>query len=552
MNEITRIHIAKTPYDIEVPAKKELEKYIKSLELYTQDADVLADIEIRITELLAEQGVVAGSVISSKDVAAVRTKLGEPYEFANDETDITVGPEATTTSRRFYRSLDDAVLGGVLSGLAAFLKINPLWVRLGFIIVLFVSFGFAAFVYLLLWIITPAARTATEKLQLAGKEVTVESIRALNVSQELTPRNKVAPVVQRILTIGLGTLSLIAAVVVATGTVGMVAASMTATENFNREISTFVGFNDNYWLVMSVFIIIIFGLLLLTALFSLIAYGFYARKATKRMIVSAIIITVLGIASATAAFGITASQSWRVASETRSMVRDTNVKLPSNFANVTSLNVTLDDENSRDEIRYPSVFPVVKYVVEEGPARYEFSALPTTKLAVNTEGSEATVALTIPKSYRNSFVQPTLTIYGPALQKVTSESLQFDYSGTTQAALQIQSKTGSSITVNGTYEKVEVSGEGMVDITSSAVAGLSVQSEKDLTVNAGTVRDLNVTQPEVCALTYSGYDSSNRVSVAGITSNTMTYNGKSLPAASNKTNCGEVIVGEPEINNSGY
>ena len=31
MNEITRIHIAKVAYDIEVSAKKELEKYIKSL-----------------------------------------------------------------------------------------------------------------------------------------------------------------------------------------------------------------------------------------------------------------------------------------------------------------------------------------------------------------------------------------------------------------------------------------------------------------------------------------------------------------------------------------
>ena len=52
MNEITRIHIAKTAYDIEIAAKKQLEKYIKSLETYTQDSDVLTDIEIRMTELL--------------------------------------------------------------------------------------------------------------------------------------------------------------------------------------------------------------------------------------------------------------------------------------------------------------------------------------------------------------------------------------------------------------------------------------------------------------------------------------------------------------------
>jgi hypothetical protein len=32
MKEITRIHIAKKAYDIELDAKKQLEKYLKSLE----------------------------------------------------------------------------------------------------------------------------------------------------------------------------------------------------------------------------------------------------------------------------------------------------------------------------------------------------------------------------------------------------------------------------------------------------------------------------------------------------------------------------------------
>ena len=79
MKEITRIHLAKTAYDIEVTAKKQLEKYITSLESYTQDADVLADVEIRMTELLAERKVQPGGVIAADDVAAIRAQLGEPY-----------------------------------------------------------------------------------------------------------------------------------------------------------------------------------------------------------------------------------------------------------------------------------------------------------------------------------------------------------------------------------------------------------------------------------------------------------------------------------------
>lgn len=135
MNEITRIHIAKVAYDSELVAKTTREVH-QSLEAYTQDAEVVTDIEIRITELLAERGVAAGGVITTDDVSAIRKQLGEPYEFAGDGGDIAVGGEGAPAPRRLYRSTDNAVLGGVLSGFAAFFNVNPLWIRL----YLFLSF----------------------------------------------------------------------------------------------------------------------------------------------------------------------------------------------------------------------------------------------------------------------------------------------------------------------------------------------------------------------------------------------------------------------------
>ena len=61
MKEITRIHLAKIPYEIEIPAKKQLEKYLKDLKIYSSDKDIFEDVEIRITEILAELGVKEGS-----------------------------------------------------------------------------------------------------------------------------------------------------------------------------------------------------------------------------------------------------------------------------------------------------------------------------------------------------------------------------------------------------------------------------------------------------------------------------------------------------------
>ena len=96
MKEITRIHIAKTAYDIELAAKKAIEKYITALERYADDPELLGDIEIRITELLKERGVQAGGVITADDVAAVRAQLGEPSEFLPEGAgDIAVGTEST-------------------------------------------------------------------------------------------------------------------------------------------------------------------------------------------------------------------------------------------------------------------------------------------------------------------------------------------------------------------------------------------------------------------------------------------------------------------------
>lgn len=55
---------------------------------------------------------------------------------------------------RLYRSTTDKMVGGVCGGMGAFLGIDPVFIRLLFVVLLFGSdFGFI--LYLLLWIIIP-------------------------------------------------------------------------------------------------------------------------------------------------------------------------------------------------------------------------------------------------------------------------------------------------------------------------------------------------------------------------------------------------------------
>ena len=541
MNEITRIHIAKVAYDIEVSAKKQLEKYIKSLETYTQDSEVLADIEIRMTELLAERNVAAGGVIGTEDVAAIRKQLGEPYEFADEDGDIAVGAvRENDESHRLYRSLDDAVLGGVLSGIAAYFKVNPLWTRLIFILVAFISFGLALPLYIIFWVILPPARTAAQKLQLAGKPVTLESIRELNVLAETNQSRSIAPILKRVFGVALGITSILAALTTLTVTVWG-AILVLVHGSMSRLSENVFGVGNQDLLGWTVFWIVIAGALLLTALFSIIAYALLAQKLTKRMIISGIVIIALGLAAVGTSVGITLTQARLVSSEAQAAVQTKKLNLPKEFA--TTKSVVFNNPTPAETGNYFSGVSSVQYIVDEGTPRYELAALPKVKVVLKIEGQVAHISLDIPKDYRNNFVQPSLVIYGPALDSVETNGVQVNYSNAQpQDVLNVLlTKSFGNVTVTGTYTSVAVSGRGSVDVSSSAIQSLDVRSTQELTVLAGTVRELTVVQSDVCGnMMYSG---STNVSISGVTSGLMNYNGKQMEAKTYRSNCASVVVG---------
>jgi phage shock protein PspC (stress-responsive transcriptional regulator) len=552
MNEITRIHIAKVAYDIEVNAKKELEKYIKSLETYTQDTEVLADIEIRMTELLAERKVAGGQVITSDDVAAIRKQLGEPYEFADEDGDIAVGAvHESDSSRRLYRSLDDAVLGGVLSGIAEYFKVNPLWTRLAFILLTFISFGLLIALYIILWIIIPAARTAAEKLQLAGKPVTLESIRALNASEENQSRS-IAPVVRRGIAISLGIGSILAAVTTLALTIWGVVMVFTH-DQLAKVTEGYIGAElPDSWIPWVLFWLVLIGLLLLTALFLVIAYAFLKQRLTKKLLITGIVIVGLGIASVVSVVTIGITQTARVSSEAQALMKTTKQNLPKDFSNVTS--VVFDyPSKKQSETNYYVAVSSIQYIADSGTPRYELSALPSTKVNVRIEGQVAHVSYDVSSDYRNGYVYPNLIVYGPALESLETFGIQVNYSNTEpqEKLSATMSQALGNLTIDGTYKEVTVSGKGSVSLDSSTVQSLTVRSSQNLAVTAGTVRDLDITQSDVCPNTTFSDPASN-VTVSGVTSGVMTYNGKQVDAKNYHSNCASVVVGKEDDSYNRY
>jgi phage shock protein PspC (stress-responsive transcriptional regulator) len=120
------------------------------------------------------------------------------------------GLETTGIRRRLYRNPDNKVIGGVAGGVASYFNI-PVWVpRVVFAMPLIIGlinsvfrnvWGFWGFdsvphmvfsgfggtltlIYIILWIVIPEAKTASEKLEMKGEKVDLESIKN-SVQEEL-------------------------------------------------------------------------------------------------------------------------------------------------------------------------------------------------------------------------------------------------------------------------------------------------------------------------------------------------------------------------------
>ncbi len=182
MKEITRIHLAKTPFSVEVDAKKSLEKYLNLIQKNMHaEPEAMREIEARMVELLAERGVSKDGVISHDDVLAVQKQMGEPRDFSDDASeaidDIEDKDIDDKPAKQLMRDPDNAIIGGVCAGVAAYFNINPLWVRLIAIISPFMTFGTAVLIYVVMWLSMPPARTASDKLRMRGEPVTLASLK---------------------------------------------------------------------------------------------------------------------------------------------------------------------------------------------------------------------------------------------------------------------------------------------------------------------------------------------------------------------------------------
>lgn len=193
MKKTLSVNLGGSVYHIDEDAYQELMDYLQDVKSHlgndASSGEVLIDIEQRISELFGEWMKGRREVITASDVQKVIGILGRPEQFDNAEPSEEAEPSEKTAPksekwsdersyyahRKLYRDVDNARLGGVCAGLAAYLNVSVVLIRLIWVcLILFYGTGFLF--YFLCWIIIPEARTAAQRLEMMGEDVTIDNI----------------------------------------------------------------------------------------------------------------------------------------------------------------------------------------------------------------------------------------------------------------------------------------------------------------------------------------------------------------------------------------
>lgn len=188
MKKTITVHIANFIFNIEEEAYQTLQTYLQSISaqfsIEEERIEIMHDIESRIAELFKEQLNAQKEVVVEADVVAMIEVMGAPEEYAvEDEGYKEYKSEYSETeekagqkNRQIYRDADQAILGGVCSGLAAYFGIDPIVFRIIFIVFTLMG-GSGILIYLILYFAIPEAKTIAEKLRMKGEKIDVSSIK---------------------------------------------------------------------------------------------------------------------------------------------------------------------------------------------------------------------------------------------------------------------------------------------------------------------------------------------------------------------------------------
>jgi phage shock protein PspC (stress-responsive transcriptional regulator) len=150
-----------------------LESYLgeasRTLALNPDRQEILADLEQAIADRCLQRLPAGQTVISLMELETVLTEVGEVRDTASepDGPNAEYIPRDTQSPRKRLEQLNEgAILSGICAGIARYLEIDVIWVRIVMVIMTVLSGFTAVLIYALLMFLLPIApiRTASQPL----------------------------------------------------------------------------------------------------------------------------------------------------------------------------------------------------------------------------------------------------------------------------------------------------------------------------------------------------------------------------------------------------
>ena len=178
MKRIITMNLSGRVLQIEEPAYEQLQQYVASLRNYFSKEEsreeIINDIEARIAEQFYSFLQKGEPCITETHLREVIAAMGKPEEIAGEELvdeSSSAGPSmgqskntfSSESKRDFFRDANNRVLGGVASGIANYIGIDPVIIRVLFVLLSFSSFGIVSLAYIIYWILFPAKEVESYK-----------------------------------------------------------------------------------------------------------------------------------------------------------------------------------------------------------------------------------------------------------------------------------------------------------------------------------------------------------------------------------------------------
>lgn len=192
------ISVGGISFVFESDAYELLSNYLKEVETAlgseSESKEIIADIESRIAELILSQLKTSSSVVNASIIKPIIEQMGIPEGESKQSSNSTQqeseepkfeGKKSDT--KRLYRKLEGAKLGGVMNGIAAYLDIDVTIARVLTFIPYVACIGdrgifsevsmFIIFIYCIAWAAIPAAKNARQKMEMEGRPITASTLK---------------------------------------------------------------------------------------------------------------------------------------------------------------------------------------------------------------------------------------------------------------------------------------------------------------------------------------------------------------------------------------